>query len=160
MNILTDLAQICARFSELTPTSDGVKGCLHLEPRLLGDSQAEYDLGCFKVGPEGMTFDPPANNTRPATAKPAEPTEEGTTEAAEEEGPTEEEVIAAVNETAEQGLAFLSSLLGFNLNSAKPDSSSASPEEGPEKPADETSTPTQPADQGRAYSNPQINEIA
>lgn len=36
LNIFTKIAQMCARFSELLPTDDGLRGCINLEPMLLG----------------------------------------------------------------------------------------------------------------------------
>jgi len=153
MDLLTDLAQVCARFTDLKPTADGMRGCVNMEPKLLGESTADYELGCFRVGPEGMTFDPPANNTRPAAAESASESEGGAAavEEEEEEGPTEEEVIAAVNETAEQGLAFLGSLLGIDFGAGKGNSTEA--------PATETAPTEAPAAQaGRAY-NPRLNEV-
>lgn len=67
MDVLSDLAQLCARFSDLAPTSDGLRWCLQLEPTLLGDVQAQYQVGCFRMGPEGMAVDPPTTNTAPQT---------------------------------------------------------------------------------------------
>lgn len=58
MDLLSDLAQICARFTHLVPYEDGLKGCTILEPTLLGDPQAQYPLGCFVMGPSGMRIDP------------------------------------------------------------------------------------------------------
>lgn len=37
LNIFSKLAQMCARFSELLPTDDGLRGCVNLEPMLLGE---------------------------------------------------------------------------------------------------------------------------
>lgn len=37
LSIFTKLAQMCARFSELLPTDDGLRGCVNLEPMLLGE---------------------------------------------------------------------------------------------------------------------------
>lgn len=36
LNIFTSIAQMCARFSHLLPTDDGLRGCVMLEPKLLG----------------------------------------------------------------------------------------------------------------------------
>lgn len=36
LNIFSQIAQMCARFSELLPTDDGLRGCINLEPMLLG----------------------------------------------------------------------------------------------------------------------------
>ncbi|XP_065350715.1 uncharacterized protein LOC135946432 [Cloeon dipterum] len=155
MSLLTDLAQVCARIQDLQPTSDGMRGCVSMEPRLLGESTAEYDLGCFRVGPEGMTFDPPANNTRPATTQ----GEAGTAPEEEEgEGPTEEEVIAAVNETAEQGLAFLGSLFGIDFASLA-GNATETPDAASEAPVAETSTTERAARAMVVANNPRLNEV-
>lgn len=146
MSLLTDLAQVCARISDLNPTADGMRGCVSMEPKLLGEATADYELGCFKVGPNGMTFDPPANNTRPSTTPSEAPEEE---EEEEGEEPSEEEVIASINETAEQGLAFLGSLLGIDFGGRN------STEKVTTEAATQTSTQ---ASAGRAY-NPRINEV-
>jgi Domain of unknown function (DUF4773) len=150
MSLLTDLAQICARISDLNPTADGMRGCVSMEPKLLGETTADYELGCFKVGPDGMTFDPPANNTRPATSPIEAPQEE---EEEEEEGeePSEEEVIASINETAEQGLAFLGSLLGIDFSGRN--STDKVTTEAAALQAASTAAPA-----ARAY-NPRINEV-
>ena len=37
LNVFTKIAQMCARFSELLPTDDGLRGCINLEPMLLGE---------------------------------------------------------------------------------------------------------------------------
>lgn len=58
MDLLSNLAQVCARFTELTPEGEGLRGCTLLEPTLLGDVQAQYPVGCFRMGPFGMTLDP------------------------------------------------------------------------------------------------------
>lgn len=57
MDILSDLAQVCARFTELTKEGDGLRGCTVLEPTLLGDVQARYPVACFNMGPSGMSLD-------------------------------------------------------------------------------------------------------
>lgn len=63
MNLISKVAQLCARLTELAPTSDGLRGCLQLEPTLLGESQLEFPLGCFRSGPDGMAMEPTSNDT-------------------------------------------------------------------------------------------------
>lgn len=63
MTLLTNLAQVCARFSNLQPYNDGLRGCLLLEPKLLGDVTASFNIGCFTMGPQGMKLEEPANST-------------------------------------------------------------------------------------------------
>lgn len=76
MDILSSLAQVCARFSSLEPLeaeteseAEAVKrGCLQLEPTLLGEVQASYSVGCFRMTPQSMSLEP-------QSAAPAAPTE-------------------------------------------------------------------------------------
>lgn len=58
MSLLTNLAQVCARFSTLEPHQDGLRGCMALEPKLLGDVTSHFHVGCFTMGPEGMKMEP------------------------------------------------------------------------------------------------------
>lgn len=54
LNIFAQMAQMCARFKELLPTDDGLRGCVNLEPMLLGEVQIELPVGCFRMSPSGM----------------------------------------------------------------------------------------------------------
>ncbi|KAJ9597174.1 hypothetical protein L9F63_026934, partial [Diploptera punctata] len=112
IDMLSDLAQLCARFSDLAPTSDGLRWCLQLEPTLLGEVQTQYQVGCFRMGPEGMSVDPPIANI---TNEESTEAESSTTIAPAPEEVNEEALIAAVNESAEEGIAFFSHLLGLTL---------------------------------------------
>lgn len=56
LSMFARLAQMCARFSELLPTDDGLRGCLQLEPMLLGEVQVELPLGCFRMSPKGVVL--------------------------------------------------------------------------------------------------------
>lgn len=47
MNLLSDLAQICAKFVSIKAAESGHDGCLVIEPALLGTPQATYHMGCF-----------------------------------------------------------------------------------------------------------------
>jgi hypothetical protein len=50
MNLLSDLAQICAEFISMkVPSQDehSHQGCLIIQPALLGTPQATYPVGCF-----------------------------------------------------------------------------------------------------------------
>lgn len=58
MSLLTNLAQVCARFSTLEPHEEGLRGCMALEPKLLGDVTAHFPVGCFTMGNEGMKLEP------------------------------------------------------------------------------------------------------
>ncbi|KAJ1527100.1 hypothetical protein ONE63_008637 [Megalurothrips usitatus] len=124
MDILSSLAQVCARFSSLEAvqaedaSENSKRGCLQLEPNLLGEVQASYPVGCFRMTPQSMTLEP-------QSAAPAVPTgqpEEGEGVTAGETGsptsPSElsaESLIAAVSETAEQGIDLLTNWLGLAL---------------------------------------------
>ncbi|XP_017774792.1 PREDICTED: uncharacterized protein LOC108561391 [Nicrophorus vespilloides] len=102
MSLLANLAEVCARFSSLEPHNDGLKGCLQLEPKLLGDIQTQFNIGCFTMGPTGMKLDEaadqPINNDKTNTTL---------------NGLSEEEIIEAVNQSAQQGLAFFGNLFGL-----------------------------------------------
>lgn len=54
LNIFSKLAQMCAKFSELEPFEDGLRGCVRLEPMLLNEVQLELPIGCFKMNGDGM----------------------------------------------------------------------------------------------------------
>ncbi|CAK1544582.1 unnamed protein product [Leptosia nina] len=127
LQVFGKFAQVCAKFSDLAPTADGLRGCLELEPRLLGEAQLDFPIGCFKSTPGGMEMEDP----------PAEPEAEETTEAPEENAFDAETFLASVYQTAEQGVALLSSLLDIPIkrNStttvAPPTTSEASQRRGP-----------------------------
>ncbi|XP_006622480.1 uncharacterized protein LOC102671867 isoform X1 [Apis dorsata] len=107
MNLLSDLAQICAKFTWIKQAEAGHDGCLVIEPALLGTPQATYQMGCFNFNQVVRQIEPP----------PAIETTEGSESAEEEEDSLNtEEFIAAVSASAEQGIALFSQWLGLNLN--------------------------------------------
>lgn len=64
MDLFSDLAQMCAKFSTLTRVTNGVKGCISVEPLLLGVSQTTYDVGCFNMdinGPQAQVTSAPTS---------------------------------------------------------------------------------------------------
>lgn len=63
MSLLANIAEICARFSILEPHDNGLRGCVLLEPKLLMDTQTQFDIGCFLMGNDGMKIDPNGNST-------------------------------------------------------------------------------------------------
>lgn len=63
MSLLANFAEICAKFSLLEPHENGLRGCVLLEPKLLGDTQTQFDIGCFLMGNDGMKIDPNGNST-------------------------------------------------------------------------------------------------
>lgn len=129
LDVFSKLAQVCARFSDLAPTSDGLRGCLQLEPLLLGETQLEFPVGCFKSTAEGMEMEDPPEVPE---------TEEGSESASETEdnnGFDAETFLLGVYQTAEQGVAFLTSLLDLpnKLNSTRPVSDETSTTSKPEE---------------------------
>ncbi|XP_046403905.1 uncharacterized protein LOC124169361 [Ischnura elegans] len=120
MNIISDWAQICARFNDLSPADDGMRACLQFEPVLFGEIQTQYPVGCFHMGPSGLNFNttPPLSvvesvigsvNSNETSNDNSTTTQEGISEAA---------LLAAVNESAEEGIAFFSNLLGLTFGGA------------------------------------------
>ncbi|KZC07491.1 hypothetical protein WN55_08262 [Dufourea novaeangliae] len=106
MNLLSDLAQICAKFTSIKQSDAGYDGCLVIEPALLGTPQATYHMGCFNFNQVVRQVEVSAITE---TTEPAESTEE-------EDSLNTEELIAAVTASAEQGIALFSQWLGLNLN--------------------------------------------
>lgn len=134
LNIFAKLAQMCARFSGLIPTDDGLKGCVSLEPMLLGEAQLDLPIGCFKMSPHGMEIiqSPPeavlgVPEADKIDANNATDDSEGPESLA---GYTAEDILAAVNESAQQGIALLTNWLGIAPNAtdeATPDANNVSP---------------------------------
>lgn len=61
LEVFGRFAQVCAKFNDLAPTADGLRGCIELQPKLLGETQLEFPVGCFKSTAGGMEMeDPPA----------------------------------------------------------------------------------------------------
>uniref|UniRef100_A0A182P4S6 DUF4773 domain-containing protein n=1 Tax=Anopheles epiroticus TaxID=199890 RepID=A0A182P4S6_9DIPT len=131
LNVFSSLAQMCARFSELLPTDEGLRGCLQLEPMLLGDVQIELPLGCFRMGPKGMEVIKSAEEQIKEQI-PSE-SEETTTPVAVvvEEKPatgnstsalslldnlSTADILAAVSESTDEGIAMISNWLGLSVN--------------------------------------------
>lgn len=133
LNIFAKLAQMCARFSGLTTYEDGLKGCVSLEPMLLGEAQLDLPIGCFRMSPRGMEIIPSPPEAIIAAA--AEVDKDGNS-TADDEGPdslagyTAEDILSAVNESAQQGIALLTNWLGIAPNAtdeATPDTNNISP---------------------------------
>jgi hypothetical protein len=128
LSIFTQLAQMCARFSELLPTDDGLRGCVNLEPMLLGETQLELPVGCFKMGPNGMEViessvqvineqQPKDPNLQPTPApEEDDDDEEDTTDTNVDTiaGYSTADILAIANASAEQGIALISSWLGLS----------------------------------------------
>ncbi|CAL7936740.1 unnamed protein product [Xylocopa violacea] len=107
MNLLSDLAQICAKFTVIKQAEAGYDGCLVIEPALLGTPQATYHMGCFNFN----------QAVRQVEATAITETTEATDNSEDEDDPLNTaELIAAVSASAEQGIALFSQWLGLNLN--------------------------------------------
>lgn len=136
LNIFAKLAQMCARFNGLVRHDDGLKGCVSLEPMLLGEAQLELPIGCFKMSPRGMEVIPPPpelQQQQQAALSLAEldKTDGNSTAEDGDEGPdslagyTAEDLLSAVNESAQQGIALLSNWLGLAPNATANDATAA-----------------------------------
>lgn len=135
LNIFANFAQMCARFHGLVPTDDGLRGCVNLEPMLLGVSQLELPIGCFRMGPNGMEViqspDDIISETQPLEGDKVD----GNSTIGDGEGPdslagyTAEDILAAVNESAEQGIALITNWLGIapNATDDEPDNTNVAP---------------------------------
>ncbi|EZA49986.1 hypothetical protein X777_11474 [Ooceraea biroi] len=109
MNLLSDLAQICARFTSVKQADiGGYDGCMVIEPALLGTPQATYPLGCFNFyqGVRQVEMSAVTETTEPADVSDDE----------DDSGLNTDELIAAVSASAEQGIALFTQWLGLNLN--------------------------------------------
>ncbi|XP_076640730.1 uncharacterized protein LOC143352288 [Halictus rubicundus] len=106
MNLLSDLAQICAKFTSIKQSDAGYDGCLVIEPALLGTPQATYHMGCFNFNQVVRQIEVSAITETTETTESTE----------EEDSLNTEELIAAVTASAEQGIALFSQWLGLNLN--------------------------------------------
>ncbi|XP_058445836.1 uncharacterized protein LOC131426998 isoform X2 [Malaya genurostris] len=169
LNMFARLAQMCARFSELLPTDDGLRGCLQLEPMLLGEVQIELPLGCFKMGPKGIELikssedeikeQQPNESTTEITPSPADEKKVETEEEVEEPKPivppasnttsplsildnlSTADILAAVSESTDEGIAMISSWLGLDVNKTqKPEQNDNVTEKNTEKNGDSEST--------------------
>ncbi|XP_058056276.1 uncharacterized protein LOC131207670 [Anopheles bellator] len=157
LNVFSSLAQICARFNELLPTDEGMRGCLQLEPMLLGDVQIELPLGCFRMGPNGMEVIKSAEE-QIREQIPSE-SEESTTPIAVvgEQSPapvaagnatsalsllddlSTADILAAVSESTDEGIAMISNWLGLSVNRVQkpaPDTETAMESATPEAESD------------------------
>lgn len=126
---------MCARFNGLVRTDDGLKGCVGLEPMLLGEAQLELPIGCFKMSPRGMEVipTPPELQQQQQQQQAAlglaelDKTDGNGTAEDGDEGPdslagyTAEDILSAVNESAQQGIALLSNWLGLAPNATAND---------------------------------------
>lgn len=128
LEVFGRFAQVCAKFNDLAPTADGLRGCIALEPKLLGDSQLQFPLGCFKSTDGGMEMEDPPVEAETTTEEEEETAENDTEDT---NGFDAESFLLGVYQTAEQGVAFLSSLLDLpkKLNGTKISTSTAKPEE-------------------------------
>lgn len=151
LNMFARLAQMCARFSELLPTDDGLRGCLQLEPMLLGEVQVELPLGCFRMSPKGVVLiksseeeikeqqpqeivervntENEKKEEEAEPAKPAAPAANETSPLAILDNLSTADILAAVSESTDEGIKMISSWFGLDVNKELKDDESA-PETG------------------------------
>ncbi|XP_029166428.1 LOW QUALITY PROTEIN: uncharacterized protein LOC114937170 [Nylanderia fulva] len=109
MNLLLDVAQICARFTSVKQSEiGGYDGCVAIEPVLLDRALATYHMGCFNFH-QGVR-----QVEMPAITETTEPVADTTDD--EDDSLNTDELIAAVSASAEQGIAMFTQWLGLNLN--------------------------------------------
>ncbi|XP_026471028.1 uncharacterized protein LOC113375306 [Ctenocephalides felis] len=109
-NFIGGVAGLCARFSELTPSETGLRACLNLEPQVLGSSQLAIPIGCFNVGANGMES---LDDLVPAT---------NSTGGGDDDklvGMSTAQIIQVVNDSAEEGISFISQLFGLQFGDQK-----------------------------------------
>ncbi|XP_046628174.1 uncharacterized protein LOC124309002 [Neodiprion virginianus] len=120
MNLLSDLAQLCATFTTVKEAASGYDGCLAVEPELLSTTQAVYQIGCFNFNQDNIRqLDTTAAEALTTTEVPetSEAPETGDGAGEDEDyNLNPDELIAAVSASAEQGIALFSQWLGLNLN--------------------------------------------
>lgn len=159
LNMFARLAQMCARFSELLPTDDGLRGCLQLEPMLLGEVQVELPLGCFRMSPKGVVLiksseeeikeqqpqeivervntENEKKEEEAEPAKPAAPAANETSPLAILDNLSTADILAAVSESTDEGIKMISSWFGLDVNKELKDDESA-PETGVKENAEKT----------------------
>lgn len=142
LSMFARLAQMCARFSELLPTDDGLRGCLRLEPMLLGEVQVELPLGCFRMSPKGVVLiksseeeikeqqpqesvervntekkqEEEEEQAKPAPAAAAVPaTANATSPLSLLDNLSTADILAAVSESTDEGIAMISSWFGLDV---------------------------------------------
>ncbi|XP_011252409.1 uncharacterized protein LOC105248987 [Camponotus floridanus] len=109
MNLLLDVAQICARFTSMKQAEiGGYDGCIAIEPVLLDRELATYHMGCFNF------YHGVRQIEMPAITETTESVPDTTDD--EDDGLNTDELIAAVSASAEHGIALFTQWLGLNLN--------------------------------------------
>ncbi|KPI97549.1 hypothetical protein RR46_07296 [Papilio xuthus] len=126
LQVFGKFAQVCAKFNDLAPTADGLRGCLELGPKLFGETQLEFPIGCFKSTAGGMEMEDPPAEPEETTTEAEETTSEDSSDSTDFDA---ESFLLGVYQTAEQGMAFLSSLLDIpRQNATKVVTTTAKPE--------------------------------
>ncbi|XP_055685839.1 uncharacterized protein LOC129791625 [Lutzomyia longipalpis] len=124
LNIFAKLAQMCAKFTEFQPTEQGMRACMELEPKLLGEVQLDLPIGCFLMTPEGMEMiDEEANTEKAEEKHEAAPETPSTTQKPETiiGDLTAEDILNVVSDSADKGISMISSWFGISLDDAKND---------------------------------------
>ncbi|XP_074094970.1 uncharacterized protein LOC141524791 [Cotesia typhae] len=112
MNLLSDLAQLCAKFTSIKRHDQSdYDGCLVIEPALMRSPQATYHVGCFNFNHNVKQIQTPPESIESTTEAPDTPEEED-----DDEEINTDAILAAVSASAEQGIVLFSHWLGLNLN--------------------------------------------
>lgn len=134
LNIIGNFFKICAHFHGLVPTDDGLRGCVSLVPILFIIPQLKLHMGCFRMGPNGMQViqspDEIINETQPLEGDKVDGNSTGDDEGPESlAGYTAEDILAAVNESAEQGITLITNWFGLapNATNDEPDDTNLAP---------------------------------
>ncbi|CAK1601794.1 unnamed protein product [Parnassius mnemosyne] len=114
LQVFGKFAQVCAKFNDLAPTADGLRGCLELGPKLFGETQLQFPIGCFKSTASGMEMEDPPAETEEVTTE-EDSASEDTNDSTDFDA---ESFLLGIYQTAEQGMALLSSLLDIQRQNA------------------------------------------
>lgn len=138
--VMSMFFQMCAVFSHMAPTTDGLRGCVHLEPGTIFLSQSKIPLGCFKASDAGMEMmEPPKDlfETEEDTSE-DNSNDENNNESGVEFDPNK--FFEGVYQTAQQSIALISSFLEPPSEASKPVTSTepSSPVEPQENPTEAT----------------------
>ncbi|XP_059614500.1 uncharacterized protein LOC132260426 [Phlebotomus argentipes] len=128
LNIFAKLAQMCAKFTEFAPTSEGMRACMELEPKLLGEVQLDLPIGCFLMTPQGMQV--LEEEEEPPEAEKSEDVPEKPTTTEKPEtiigDLTAEDILNVVSDSADKGISMISNWLGLSLEDSKNDTETSS----------------------------------
>jgi hypothetical protein len=126
LSMLGGLAKMCAKFNGLVPSSsNGLVGCLALQPKLFGEVPVNFEFPCFDFNENEIKM-----IESPKKQEDEEEKDEGSSESdAESDAPDAEETIGGfkvedilnvVSKTADQGIKIISELFGIEDDEKKP----------------------------------------